>query len=226
VSPGSAGVSPAPPRTSEVVVAGIPVFLVLQNDEKTPIHVILGMTGGEETVAVIRHFLSLYSLLGLGANFRVWRSSVLILGVLFLVFGVVASPQSAGGQEPVQPPYALPTQAPPGARYVGPATCARCHPSEAETQSSTPMAHALELVADCTILRAHPELKFRNGPYSYQVERRAGGSTLTVTNGQQALSEPLLWAFGQGQAGQTYVFKHEGSYYESRVSPTFAVRAF
>ncbi len=29
---------------------------------------------------------------------------------------------------------------------------------------------------------------------------------------------PLLWAFGQGVAGQTYVFEHDGALYESRVS--------
>jgi hypothetical protein len=141
-----------------------------------------------------------------------------ILAGLLAVVAIAGCLRCLGGQKQVQPPFPLPTQAPPGARYVGPATCARCHPSEAETQPSTPMAHALGSVADCTILRAHPQLTFRNGPYSYQVERRAGGSTLTVTNGQQNISEPLLWAFGQGQAGQTYVFKHEGSYYESRVS--------
>jgi hypothetical protein len=80
------------------------------------------------------------------------------------------------------------------------------------------MAHALESAADCTILRSHPLLAFQNGPYSYQVGRRESGSILTVTRGQQSASEPILWAFGQGQAGQTYVFKREGSYYESRVS--------
>src|SRR5262249_36617488 len=67
-------------------------------------------------------------------------------------------------------------------------------------------------------LRSHPRLAFRSGPYSYQVERRGSGTTLTVTKGEQALSEPILWAFGQGQAGQTYVFKHEGSYHKSRAS--------
>jgi hypothetical protein len=148
----------------------------------------------------------------------VGRSLGLILSSLLTVVGIMASPQSSGGQEQVQSPFPLPTQAPPGAHYVGPAACARCHPSEGETQPSTPMAHALEPAADCTILRSHPHLTFRNGPYSYLVERSASSSTLTITKGEQALSEPILWAFGQGQAGQTYVFKHEGSYYESRVS--------
>jgi Cytochrome c554 and c-prime len=148
----------------------------------------------------------------------VGRPVRLILEGLLTLLGIVGSLPCGAGQEQVQPPFPLPTQAPPGAHYVGPATCARCHPTEAETQPLTPMAHALESVANCTILRSHPQLAFRNGPYSYQVERRESGSTLTVSKAEEALSEPILWAFGQGQAGQTYVFKHEGSYYESRVS--------
>ena len=128
------------------------------------------------------------------------RSLTLTLGSLVAAVSMITSPQVVGGQEQGQP-FPLPTQAPPGAHYVGPATCARCHPSEAETQPLTPMAHALESVTDCTILRSHPRLAFRSGPYSYLVERRDSGSSLTVTKDEQALSEPILWAFGQGQAG-------------------------
>ena len=125
------------------------------------------------------------------------RSLTLTLGTLVAAVSIITSPQVVGGQEQGQP-FPLPTQAPPGAHYVGPATCARCHPSEAETQPLTPMAHALESVTDCTILRSHPRLAFRSGPYSYLVERRDSGSALTVIKGEQAFSEPILWAFGQG----------------------------
>ena len=38
------------------------------------------------------------------------------------------------------------------------------------------MAHALESTANCTILRSHPQLAFRNGPYSDHVERRESAS--------------------------------------------------
>ena len=80
------------------------------------------------------------------------------------------------------------------------------------------MARALEPAAECDILRAHPRLTFRAGAYSYEITRRGNTSTYTVTDGHANLSEPILWAFGLGEAGQTYVFKHNGSYYESRVS--------
>jgi hypothetical protein len=49
-------------------------------------------------------------------------------------------------------------------------------------------------------------------------------SVLTVTGGGQTLTVNLLWAFGRGQAGQTYVFERDGTYYESRVSYYNALR--
>jgi hypothetical protein len=39
-----------------------------------------------------------------------------------------------------------------------------------------------------------------------------------VTDGQQTVTLPILYAFGQGKAGQTYVLQYEGAFYESLVS--------
>src|SRR5437667_5773987 len=130
--------------------------------------------------------------------------------------GIVSS-SLPGAQNPQPGPLPSPTQAPPGARYAGSAVCAKCHTSQA-SQLSTPMARALEPAADCAILRAHPRLTFRAGAYSYEITRHGNTTTYTVTDGHANLSELILWAFGLGEAGQTYVFKHNGSYYESRVS--------
>ncbi len=80
------------------------------------------------------------------------------------------------------------------------------------------MAHALEPAADGDILRAHPRLSFRSGRYSYQIVRERGLSVYSVSDGVREIREPILWAFGKGEAGQTYVFQHDGSYYQSRVS--------
>jgi hypothetical protein len=80
------------------------------------------------------------------------------------------------------------------------------------------MAHALELVADCTVLKTHPLLTFQDGRYSYRIERRGEQSIYTVSDGQQTLTIPIAWAFGLGAAGQTYVFEKDGVFYQSRVS--------
>jgi Cytochrome c554 and c-prime len=96
--------------------------------------------------------------------------------------------------------------------------CAPCHREQAAHFQATPMARALEPAAACEILQKHPKLTFREGAYASNITREGDRSILTVTGGQQTLSVPLLWAFGRGQAGQTYVFERNGAFYESRAS--------
>ena len=96
--------------------------------------------------------------------------------------------------------------------------CASCHHAEALTQPSTSMAHALEAVADCTILRSNPKLTLRHGAYSYQIIREGDRSIYSVTDGHQTLTVPIAWAFGLGSAGQTYVYQWNGHWYESSIS--------
>ena len=96
--------------------------------------------------------------------------------------------------------------------------CAGCHREEARTQPHTAMGHALEPVAQCTILKNNPKLVFRQAPYSYEIVRDGDASVYTVTDGARSIRVPLAWAFGLGFAGQTYVYSYNGNLYESRVS--------
>jgi hypothetical protein len=96
--------------------------------------------------------------------------------------------------------------------------CASCHTTQANAQPQTSMAHAMELPAECTILKEHPILTFQEGKYSYRIERKGQQSIYTVTDGSETLNAPIGWAFGLGDAGQTYVFEKDGTLYESRVS--------
>lgn len=98
------------------------------------------------------------------------------------------------------------------------ADCAQCHREQAAKFKHTAMASALQLVASCDILKQHPKLTFKEGPYTSEIVRDNDRSILTVSNGTDAVSVPLLYAFGLGQAGQTYVFERNGAFYESRAS--------
>ncbi len=109
------------------------------------------------------------------------------------------------------------THARAGANYVGNQACAQCH-TQTETQGKTPMGKALERGAECRILTANPKLTFKSGTYSYSIIRQGTQSIYSVTDGKETISVPILYAFGQGKAGQTYVMIHNGKYYESRVS--------
>lgn len=97
-------------------------------------------------------------------------------------------------------------------------TCANCHKQQAQTQPATSMGHALELVENCAILREHPKLTFQFGPYKYTITREGDRSIYSVTDGTTSITVPIGWAFGLGEAGQTYVFERDGIFYESRVS--------
>ncbi len=96
--------------------------------------------------------------------------------------------------------------------------CITCHRAQASEQPDTGMGRALESVAAHGILHANPKLAFREGAYSYQIVRQGDASVYTVTDGKSALTVPLVWAFGLGAAGQTYVYQWNGNWYESRVS--------
>lgn len=76
----------------------------------------------------------------------------------------------------------------------------------------------MESVAECTVLREHPLLTFKSGPYSYVIKRDGAQSLYSVTDGSGTITVPITSAFGLGMAGQTYVYEYQGSFYESRVS--------
>jgi hypothetical protein len=108
------------------------------------------------------------------------------------------------------------TAAQPVSRPASP--CATCH-QEALSQPSTSMGRALETVEECEVLTGHRTLSFKDGKYSYRIERKGSQSLYTVTNGNETLTLPIRWAMGASTAiGQTYILEKEGKLYESRVS--------
>ena len=96
--------------------------------------------------------------------------------------------------------------------------CATCHPTQSKRHPETSMAHALERVSECKVLKDHPSLAFQNGTYSYRIERKGNQSIYSVSDGQQTFTIPISWAFGLGSVGQTYVYEKDGELYQSRVS--------
>ncbi len=110
---------------------------------------------------------------------------------------------------------------PSGGGYVGGEACAKCHEREAASHSGTPMANALsdDLASD----RPLPALM--RGGYRYEVRRDGGRALYTVSGEGGSISEPILYFFGTGNVGQTFVFRHDGVLYESRVSYYRNIRA-
>jgi hypothetical protein len=144
-----------------------------------------------------------------------------LIGVVWFVSALFARSLS-GGEDWLPSNFSRvdwqPTRAVKGENAVDARICAKCHPGEAATQSTTPMSLALERAMDSEILRSHPRLRFQEGPFDYTIMRNQDQVIYTVSGGQQSISEPVVATFGQGEAGQTYLFQHKGSFYESRVS--------
>src|ERR1051325_2109070 len=147
------------------------------------------------------------------ASTRIVRRAVLACGVGILALlwgpffsGSAGASQSSGGSTPNRTSDV--------ARYVGASTCAQCHADIAAAHKQSGMGQALELPESCRILRANPQLSFRSGAFTFRIARQGTQSIYTVSNGTNTISEPVLFAFGQGNAGQTYLYKHEGAFYE------------
>ncbi len=96
--------------------------------------------------------------------------------------------------------------------------CAECHQKETKRFRATPMASALYPASKSEILQRHPSLAFQQSGYQWRIVRDGERSLMTVTGEGATITVPLLWAFGLGLAGQTYVFERDGAFYESRVS--------
>jgi len=103
--------------------------------------------------------------------------------------------------------------------FAGAKACASCHAGKAAMQKLTPMANAAFSTAESGILREHPKLNFAFSHYKYELKTDAQHTTYSLTDGETTLQYPLLWAFGVGRVGQSYLFKKEdGKFYEARVT--------
>jgi formate-dependent nitrite reductase cytochrome c552 subunit len=132
---------------------------------------------------------------------------LLISGMAFKVFEQTSTSQSWH-----------PRRVPVNAEFVGDKVCAECHKNMVLTQAHSAMGMAMEPVAESKVLNENARMTFRNGPYTYEIKRQDKQSIYTVTDGKDSISLPILYAFGQGKAGQTYMLQYEGGYYESLVS--------
>lgn len=101
---------------------------------------------------------------------------------------------------------------------ASPETCARCHREQTAAFAGTAMAQALHSAKDSEILRTNPRLAVTMGKYSYEIVRQGDESIYSVSDGTQSIRVPIEWAFGHGTAGQTFVFRRESKWYESRIS--------
>lgn len=152
-------------------------------------------------------------------NHSVSKNSVRFLVILFLLIlggGSWASSSFLNQQNPAVRWH--PRRPPANTEFVGDQVCAGCHKDLMAPQAQSAMGMAMEPVANSKVLIENPSMTFRSGPYVYEIKRKDKQSFYTVTDGNETITLPILYAFGQGKAGQTYVLQYDGGYYESLVS--------
>jgi hypothetical protein len=111
-----------------------------------------------------------------------------------------------------------PRQAAAAVGFVGSSACSPCHERLLAAHRATGMARASRTAQNCQVLAAHPSLTFRDGEYNYEIVRQGGGSVYKVRYRDDALSMPISYCIGHGEASQTYLLEHRGAFYESRLS--------
>jgi Cytochrome c3 len=152
------------------------------------------------------------------------RAWVLSAGVLIFGLPLGLQPAAAFGQlsttDHLSEPGFWPTRS--GAsrsEFVGSSQCASCHAEQVASQKKTAMAQTAAHADSSAILHSHPEMKFAIGRFHYEIKTDAQQSVYSVTDGTRTLTAPLLWAFGNGRVGQSYLFKKaDGKFYEARVT--------
>jgi len=106
----------------------------------------------------------------------------------------------------------------PRSAYVGPQVCATCHPSQAAGWKDSQMARAMIPAAQSPLLQSHPHLSYQHGPYTYRVDWEGDRAVYSMTDGKRTFSTPLLWVYGVGVVGQTFIFRLNGVYYETEIA--------
>lgn len=150
----------------------------------------------------------------------VWLFALLVCVVPF-VPARAQSPTSIpmATQDRLRNPGWWPTKGTPArSDYAGPDACAQCHALKAADQRTTPMAHASMPASNAEILHRRSPITFTTGLYTFAIQQNGNQASYSVTDGTKSHSQPLDWAFGMGEVGQTYVFNRNGAFYESKVS--------
>lgn len=108
--------------------------------------------------------------------------------------------------------------------YAGAEACSRCHAAEFGAQQQTSMAHASMAPPLDSFTRPGTRLTFTAGGFTTSIQPGSRGDTYAVTRGGESLQTPILWSFGEGVLGQTFILERNGTYFESQLSYYPAIR--
>jgi hypothetical protein len=110
--------------------------------------------------------------------------------------------------------------------YAGAESCVPCHDEISSGQKTTQMARTATPASQSALLQNHPKIDLLLAQYTYEIVHNGSEEVFTVNEGDKSISVPLLWAFGTGTNGQSYLLQYQGSFYEARLSYFAAYQSF
>jgi len=90
------------------------------------------------------------------------------------------------------------------------------HSNLAAGQKQHAMAHTSMPATDTESLTRKTTYKL--GLFEYQTTPENKTVTYSVRGNGESFSVPFLWTFGSGTRGQSFLFQHNGNFYEARIS--------
>ncbi len=153
------------------------------------------------------------------------RSAILPLVFTLCLLGLVGRGYAQSSTDDhVAGPGFWPTKSQDSASdFAGKEACARCHSGIAGTAQVSSMGRTAMHAETADVLHQHQDLRFNFGRDVYRVTttKEAGTwkSMYTVSDGAQTNAFPVLWIFGTGRVGQSYLLKTgEGHFLEARIT--------
>ena len=92
-----------------------------------------------------------------------------------------------------------------------------CHPREARQSETSLMARAMTAASNSDILARSVPLRFEEEDYQYEISKNDDAFRFQVSHGAESAETGLAFAVGTGLS-QTFVFRLDGRYFESRLS--------
>jgi hypothetical protein len=158
-------------------------------------------------------------------------SLVLLAGAIWTLWRarVVPGSSEVGALERAAPwPQSPWKNAQPGVKYVGDATCARCHSDIVDTFSRHPMGRSLATIAAAPAVgldRAQDgTATFEAGSSRFTIERRAGKEIHRETRLDEKgrvlaqVEDEVKYALGSGTRGISYLVEHDGRLFQSPIA--------
>ncbi len=107
--------------------------------------------------------------------------------------------------------------------FAGKEACARCHGGMAVTAQASSMGRTAMHADTADVLHQHQDLRFSFGRDLYRItttkEAARWQSVYAVSDGTRTVALPVLWIFGTGRVGQSYLVKTgEGHFLEARTT--------